>query len=894
MNRLTVRLRAAMLLLAVLLLAVVSAVVLWNDGKAIANVRNDYYYGQLTPEGKRFYDAIGAMEESGLLKTGRGEYDLVANGILTDAQLRSYSVNSEVMIAFGAARDAYRMDHPEVFYIDFDYLSVSVGMKNGSYVASLGTGRADHYYIADGFTSESEVNAAIAALDGKVSAIVSQADKKEGSVEKIRSVNAQLVQATEYSFCATADENGTTYEEGAAWIRNPYGALVNGKAVCEGYARAFKMAMDRLGIECVLVQGVAQAEANGGYEPHMWNYVRIDGGWYAVDVTWNDTAGNAEDYFLRGNAVMKLDHLPDGVLSECSYRFDYPALAAYDYGVTVDPNGISIRGEYIDGSSEGSKILHFTVSYAGKNATRLKEEDGLYLIYRYRYEQSGSMEWGNWIYYWDDEKSDGTSSETIINSYYQYIQFAVIDYAPDGQFDQYREENISDQHIGQFSEPFVNYAYGTYFAPPYVKQITPSNQSFIGVGQSYEVTVTYTENLKIAEAGKAYGIVFASQHSDISKYAKVENVEWSSAQPDALKFTFTPSQMFQHRYETYSFFVVNLVGEESGKEPNSFSFTTEQQSVACSKIYGDGRLYIKSYGEPSLVSAGDLSMTGWQTADGKYVSENQRSQLALIVTRPEEGGDMVENATSEYGDQAVLASETYELELDLCGQIVKIPDGSSMQLAFGFPAGYGPGDVGVTFKVYHFKRGADGAIDYGKTEELECVVTEYGLIVNVSDFSPFAVVALRKSEVSDAGKGIYARTVGYGGSVDGDGIRILNGGEVTYRFQCEEGYRVDRVLLNGEEQAIADDSLTLRYEDLDENNLLTVSFVADRIASREQEEGITPVYPAIKVEGITASAADVGKGDDGGTLAGIVAVCAVAVVCLVAAAAVVVAKKRRT
>lgn len=923
MKKTTLRFRTAITLLAVLLSAMTAALLFLDHGQASAQDAagaNGYYYQQLSPEGQRFYNAIGDMEESGLLKTGNGEYDLIGNGVLTQAQLNSFATSSDVMIAFGAARDAYRLDHPEVFYIDFDYLSVSVGTQNGSYVATLGTGRAASYYIADGFASESQVNAAIAALDAEVTAVAAEADRQEGTVEKIRSVNAQLVEKITYSFCATADASGTTYGDGAAYIRNPYGALVNGKAVCEGYARAFKLVMDRLGVECVLVQGVAQGETNGGYEPHMWNYVKLDGGWYAVDVTWNDTAGKTEDYFLRGNAVMKLDHVTDGVVSECNYEFTYPALAAYDYGVTVDPNGISIEEEYQDNST-----MVLTVSYDGKGAERLAEEDGLYLVYRYRQSVDGVMSWGVWIYLGGagGENYD-TYSQTLINSYIQYIQFAIVDYAPD-TYNWYSGE-IDDKHIGQYSEPHVNNAFGSYFAPPYVQSITPSNQLCIGVGQSYEVTVTYTDNLKLADETKGYGVVFSSQHADIGDYARVENVRWDSAQPNVLKFTFTPSQMFNHRYETYSFFVVNLVGEESGKEPNAFSFMTEQQSVACSKIYGDGRLYIKSYGEPSLVGAGDLSMTGWQTEDGAYVSENQRSQLALVVTKPAESEAMVENATAEYAEGAVKASETYELELDLCSHIVKIPDGSFMQVAFGFPAGYGPDDAGVTFKVYHFKRGADGEIDYSLTEELECVITEYGLIVTVTDFSPFAVVALDRSAVTASGKGIYARTVGLGGSVEGDGVTLLKEGEVTYRFVPESGYRLDRVLLNGVEQQCDGNTLTLAYADLNENNTLLASFVAESVAQREESEGITNVYPMVNVVGVTAgnggntgdgngtgdgntgngSGTGNGNGAEGGntesggeggkldgTLLGVIAVCAVAAVCIIAAAVIVAVKKRR-
>lgn len=53
--------------------------------------------------------------------------------------------------------------------------------------------------------------------------------------------------------------------------------------VCEGYARAFKVLCDAVGIQCVLTDGITSSN-----EPHMWNYVEVGGKWYGVDVTWND------------------------------------------------------------------------------------------------------------------------------------------------------------------------------------------------------------------------------------------------------------------------------------------------------------------------------------------------------------------------------------------------------------------------------------------------------------------------------------------------------------------------------------------------------------------------------------------------------------------------------
>jgi len=66
-----------------------------------------------------------------------------------------------------------------------------------------------------------------------------------------------------------------------------YGAIVEGSASCEGYARATQLLMEMQGLPCYIVTGEASnlAGFTGG---HAWNKVRIDGAWYHLDSTWND------------------------------------------------------------------------------------------------------------------------------------------------------------------------------------------------------------------------------------------------------------------------------------------------------------------------------------------------------------------------------------------------------------------------------------------------------------------------------------------------------------------------------------------------------------------------------------------------------------------------------
>ncbi len=71
-----------------------------------------------------------------------------------------------------------------------------------------------------------------------------------------------------------------TTDKSYAFADTIYGALVEKKALCEGYSKAFAYLCNLAGIENVIVTGET-------YVPHMWNMVNVDGSWYHVDVTWD-------------------------------------------------------------------------------------------------------------------------------------------------------------------------------------------------------------------------------------------------------------------------------------------------------------------------------------------------------------------------------------------------------------------------------------------------------------------------------------------------------------------------------------------------------------------------------------------------------------------------------
>lgn len=105
----------------------------------------------------------------------------------------------------------------------------------------------------------------------------------------------------------------TTYDMEAANAHNAYGALVEGRAVCDGYAKAMTLLLRITGLESGVVQG--KIRSTGG--PHAWNLVKVDGAYTWLDVTNDDQSAittyfffNLTDQWLQRSYIMETKGMP--------------------------------------------------------------------------------------------------------------------------------------------------------------------------------------------------------------------------------------------------------------------------------------------------------------------------------------------------------------------------------------------------------------------------------------------------------------------------------------------------------------------------------------------------------------------------------------------------------
>jgi hypothetical protein len=80
--------------------------------------------------------------------------------------------------------------------------------------------------------------------------------------------------------------------------------------VCEGIAKAVKILCDALKLPCIVVISENNPEKNIKYR-HAWNIIKIEGKWYHLDATFDNSLGKGEvryDYFNLDDKQIFRDH----------------------------------------------------------------------------------------------------------------------------------------------------------------------------------------------------------------------------------------------------------------------------------------------------------------------------------------------------------------------------------------------------------------------------------------------------------------------------------------------------------------------------------------------------------------------------------------------------------
>ncbi len=160
-----------------------------------------------------------------------------------------------------------------------------------------------------------------AAIDSLVEKCGEKLTADMGELKKAMAIHDFILGEMNYAY----KKDGVT-PENAIWAHNIIGCAEKKRGVCESYAKTYQYLCRIFGLDCITATG-----QNG--EEHMWNITKIDGTWYGVDCTFDETNKKNVSYNCFGMNAARMEseyvtQTPQG--NGINYLYQLPTLSKQD------------------------------------------------------------------------------------------------------------------------------------------------------------------------------------------------------------------------------------------------------------------------------------------------------------------------------------------------------------------------------------------------------------------------------------------------------------------------------------------------------------------------------------------------------------------------------------
>jgi len=133
-------------------------------------------------------------------------------------------------------------------------------------------------------------------MDSVISKYLEGIDDTMSAYDVALRLHVKVISSVDYDTIALNKQKreGGPSDKKIDYLRTICGVFLDGKAVCEGYARAMQYLLQKCGIECAEIAGNIRKETGELDGGHAWNIVKIDGDYYYLDTTWDDSSNTIQ------------------------------------------------------------------------------------------------------------------------------------------------------------------------------------------------------------------------------------------------------------------------------------------------------------------------------------------------------------------------------------------------------------------------------------------------------------------------------------------------------------------------------------------------------------------------------------------------------------------------
>lgn len=268
-----------------------------------------YYFNQLTPEQQtiynQLYETVETMSES------------------TTLNLESGMTSEDISIIYRALR----YDHPEIYWIQaYKYIVDGNNM----------------YFYPTYLVNTEEKSLYDNQLEDWTDEIIKAVDKDWSDYEKELALYDFLVENTEYNLSAPLNQSLIS--------------AVQGESVCLGYTKAFKYLCDKVGLECIVVEGISKEGV-----AHSWNKVKIGEDWYNVDATNSSTAqifSDSYDMFNITDDLINIRYTETLIGDTGESTGESNIVFGYPIANSIEADYYNMKGLYINSLEEIEDVVN--------------------------------------------------------------------------------------------------------------------------------------------------------------------------------------------------------------------------------------------------------------------------------------------------------------------------------------------------------------------------------------------------------------------------------------------------------------------------------------------------------------------------------------------------------